>query len=99
MDTEHDYTLQKQKVRTLYEEGKIDEAIDIVMGLPKDDPEVRELNRALRYADEARGIVKLVKDDVNRYNDPSRRCVKCEGELRDKLPPRYDDGPSILKPE
>jgi hypothetical protein len=89
----------KLKARELYEEGKIDEAIDIVMGLPKDDPEVRELNRALRCADEARGIVRLVKDDVKRYNDPSSRCVKCEGDLRDRLPPRYDDGPSILKPE
>jgi hypothetical protein len=53
----------KVKARELYEEGKIDEAIDIVMSLPKDDPEVRELNRALRYADEARSIVRVEKED------------------------------------
>jgi ankyrin repeat protein len=36
----------------------------------------------------------ITADDVKRHKDPSRRCAKCEQELRDKLPPRYDDGAS-----
>jgi flagellar motor switch protein FliG len=43
-------------------------------------------------------FAKITPDDVQRMKDPSRRCAKCEQELRDKLPPRYDDGPAILKP-
>jgi NAD-dependent SIR2 family protein deacetylase len=40
---------------------------------------------------------KITANDVNRFKDPARRCAKCEQELRDKLPPRYDDGPSVLR--
>jgi hypothetical protein len=67
-NVDENYESLKKKARALYEEGKIDEAIEIVRGLPKDDKEVHELNRALRYADEGRSIVSNVsiESEANR---------------------------------
>jgi hypothetical protein len=52
--TDNEIKEAKKKALAYYEEGKIDEAIEALKGVPMDE-EVRELHRALRYADEARG--------------------------------------------
>jgi len=70
MDKEKDmneyYEQKKKEARAYYEEGKIDEAVEALYGIPKDD-EVRELHRALRYADEARGIVSNISPETRKY--------------------------------
>jgi outer membrane PBP1 activator LpoA protein len=67
MNEETEIELKKKAARAFYEEGKIDEAIEALRELPRDDDEVRELNRALRYADEARGVVSNVSPETQKY--------------------------------
>jgi len=57
-----DDDMKKKLARKLYEEGKLDEAIEALYGVPKDD-ETRELHRMFRYADEARSIVSHVSPE------------------------------------
>jgi hypothetical protein len=77
MDTDQDYTLQKQKARALYEEGKLDEALAALQGVPPDE-ETRQLRRALRYADEARGIVSNVSPESQKYFEDLLRRMENE---------------------
>ncbi len=59
---------QKKKLALkYYEEGKLDEAIEALYSVPKDD-ETRELHRMFRYADEARSIVVLPKKEEENHD-------------------------------
>jgi len=57
---------KKKLARAYYEEGKLDEAIEALQGVPPDD-ETHELHRMFRYADEARGIVSNVSPEAKKY--------------------------------
>jgi len=58
--------LKKKLARAYYDAGKLDEAIEALQGVPKDD-ETHELHRMFRYADEARGIVSHVDPETQKY--------------------------------
>jgi len=60
-----DNNQKKKLARAYYEEGKLDEAIAALEGVPKDD-ETRELHRMFRYADEARSIVSHGKNNESK---------------------------------
>jgi len=60
----------KQKLETArayYNDGMLDEAYNALRGLPADNYEVHQLHRALRYEDEARGIVSHVSPEAKKY--------------------------------
>jgi len=58
--------LKKKLALAYYEAGKLDEAVEALHGVPKDD-DTRELHRMFRYADEARGIVSNIDPETQKY--------------------------------
>jgi len=59
-------TLKKKLALAYYEAGRLDEAIEALHGVPKDD-DTRELHRIFRYASEAQGIVSDVDPETQKY--------------------------------
>ncbi len=76
--------LKKKISREYYEAGKLDEAIEALQGVPKDD-ETRELHRMFRYADEARGIVSNVDPETQKYfvDLAERLGIKVDGKEKE----------------
>jgi len=58
--------LKKKLSRAYYNAGKLDEAVEALHGVPKDD-ETRELHYMFRNASEARGIVSNVDPETQKY--------------------------------
>jgi len=58
--------LKKKLARAYYDAGKLDEAIEALQGVPKDD-ETRELHYMFRNASEAQSIVSNVDPEKQKY--------------------------------